>query len=199
MQPDPDQARPSLQECVDFWKGRPVFAPIKWDHPDIHAVVGRMNSVFPNGGAKFGVFSFELTPFLHFFLSRNRFGDINFFEHLLASVAFQETFPGVPPYRTPWDSFGWTWSSPYVLGGEIAWTLMSGGPYERFPGSGRDAMALGIAFTEALWGDRFEDIHIVKSNASWSDWFREVAWDGTWIGVDVERSVIWTLFHTGTD
>lgn len=93
MQPDPDQARPSLQECVDFWKGRPVFAPIKWDHPDIHAVVGRMNSVFPNGGAKFGVFSFELTPFLHFFLSRNRFGDINFFRAPAGLGRIPRNFP----------------------------------------------------------------------------------------------------------
>ena len=72
-------------------------------------------------------------------------------------------------------------------------------PYKKFAGSGSDAMALGASFTGALWGDRFEEVHIFKSNKPWSDWFCDVAWDNTWIGINVDQSLIWTLFHTVTD
>jgi hypothetical protein len=200
MEPDNSQPRPSLQECIDFWKRGPeIFESKEWDHPDHQAVVSSLSAVFSNGGAKFGMFSFRPEPLLTWFLSRNRYNEIFLFENLLASQAFRAAFPDVPPYARPKDSLGWTWSSPYVFGGDIAWTLMCGGPYNKFPGTGRDAMALGAALSNALWGDRFEEIHVLRCNVQWSEWFCDVAWDHTWVGLDMSQCLIWTLSHMDTD
>lgn len=199
MEPKWEQERPSIRECLDFWKNRQLFKKQDVDGDNIGNLLSEMNIIFPNGGAKFACFSFEVDPLLHWFISRNRYDEIYFFENLLASKAFADAFPGVQPYKTPNESLKFEWSNPYVLSGEIAHTLMTGGAYKKFKGAGEKAMEIGRLFASDLFGKRFEDIQIFKNYEPWSKWFYDVAWDGTWIGVDTKESCIWILFQTDTD
>lgn len=199
MEPNWKQERPSIRECLDFWKSRQVFKRKDLSGSGIDRLLSEMNRIFSNGGAKFGCFSFEADDLLHWFVSRNRYDEIYFFENLLASTAFREVFPDVQPYSTPTESLKWEWSNSYVLGGDVAHGLMTGGPYEKFKGTGEEAMEIGRQFTRDLFGERFEDLQIFKHYGPWSEWFCDIAWDGTWIGVDAKEMHAWTLFQTDTD
>lgn len=76
---------------------------------------------------------------------------------------------------------------------------MSGGAYGQFKGTGEQAMELGRAFTDDLFGDRFEDIQVFRCFKPWSEWFSDIAWDGTWVGVDKRECRVWTLLQTDSD
>lgn len=93
----------------------------------------------------------------------------------------------------------WEWSSPYVLDGDLARTLVAGGAYEAYSGSGKDAKNIGEHFCHALFGDRFDEIQVFKTYETWSNWFYGIAWDQTWICVDKGNGYILALILTDTD
>jgi hypothetical protein len=78
-----------------------------------------------NGGAFFARFSFYDHPVVHWFVSRNRFDEVGFFEHLLTSDALRDT---LPPLKAPTslEPIKWEWWSSYLLGGDWGRTLMAG-------------------------------------------------------------------------
>ncbi len=199
MEPNWNQDRPTTRECLNYWNNHQVFQSEQIKGSGVEKLLSEMNNIFKNGGAKFGCFSFEIDELLHWFVSRNRFDEICFFENLLSSSSFREVFPDVTPYEKPRKSIEWEWSNPYVLSGEIAHWLMTGGAYEKFDGTGKEAMEISRHFTNDLYGERFENIQVFKHYGAWSKWFNGIVWDGTWIGVDVEQLLVWTLFVTDTD
>ena len=60
-------------------------------------------------------------------------------------------------------------------------------------------MEIGRRFVSDLFGKRFEDIQVFKHYSPWSEWFYDIAWDTTWIGVDQKELCVWVLFQTDTD
>ena len=162
-------------------------------------MLSELNNIFQNGAAKFGCFTIDADPFLNTHISRNWFGAIHFFEHLLASNAFVTAFGDVQPYKTPEVALDWEWSSSYVLGGDLASVLMLGGAYKNFKGSSEEAMELGRQFTFDLFGNRYEDVGVFKCYQAWSSWFHNIAWDTTWMGVDKKDLTAWIIFCTDAD
>jgi hypothetical protein len=50
-----------------------------------------------------------------------------------------------------------------------------------------------------LVGDRHEQFRVFQSEAPWTPWFLDVAWDHTWILADYERLRVSVLCKTDTD
>ena len=77
----------------------------------------------------------------------------------------------------------------FTLAGELASALLRGGPYIRFPGSAAEASQLASAGLADLVGDRYEQFRVFQSEAPWTPWFFDIAWEHTWILADYERLV----------
>src|SRR6266851_366524 len=75
----------------------------------------------------------------------------------------------------------------FTLAGELASALLRGGPYIRFPGSAAEASQLASAGLADLVGDRYEQFRVFQSEAPWTPWFFDIAWEHTWILADYER------------
>jgi hypothetical protein len=55
-------------------------------------------------------------------------------------------------------------------------------------------------FLDALFGEgRLLAPDVFQGFDAWSDWFRAVAWDYTWVLFDCERRLVWVLTITDTD
>jgi len=50
-----------------------------------------------------------------------------------------------------------------------------------------------------LVGDRYEQFRVFQSEAPWTPWFFDIAWDHTWILADYERLEVSVLCKTDTD
>lgn len=85
------------------------------------------------------------------------------------------------------------------LPGQLAAVLARGGAYSRDQPKAREAMALGMDAAEALVAGEFDGVRVLRSHAPWSRFFQDVAWDDTWIVVQLERGRIDVLMATDTD
>ena len=191
------QDRPTLKESRRIWQG-PVFERLETSFPAVEELLAQLRKAMANGGAEFAAFSIRENAHLDWFLSRNRDQEIDFFENLVRSNAFQGELPS-KQRAFEQLTIEWAWSSSYVLDGEIAFSLMVGGAYERFSGTGEDAKDLGRRASSELVGTSYEDVLVQKTHTAWSDWFHGIAWDCTWLGIDKRKRIAWVLRYTDTD
>jgi hypothetical protein len=197
LEPDWNQERPSLIDATAIWQDS-VFASAPVCSSGIEELLKEFRATHVNGGAEFGRFTFAIIRNLHWFVSRNRFDEIHFIEHLLCSNAFRETLPQI---RSPIsiEPIKWEWCSPYLIAGDWARALMAGGAYKSFNRGGRAALTIAERARFALFEDRFEDVQIYRASVPWSAWFFDVAWDMTWVGIDKRDFSAWVLCLTDTD
>ena len=91
------------------------------------------------------------------------------------------------------------WSSSFTLDGDIASVIYNGGAYEGFFGTPREAKRLAQEFCDFIFGDRFLDIQVYKTNNPWCSWFFDIAWDDTYFILDTTLEKIWLICITDTD
>ena len=76
---------------------------------------------------------------------------------------------------------------------------MIGGAYKQFAGPPEEAKRRAMAFTGALFGNRYLDVHVFRTSTCWSKWFLDVAWDLTWIVADDRTRRAFLICLTDTD
>jgi hypothetical protein len=77
--------------------------------------------------------------------------------------------------------------------------LVQGGAYRRLSGTRWQAEVLVRNLLEALCGSKGGDLVAFESSVAWSRWFKDVAWDATWIVVCPEDQTLCLLCETDTD
>ena len=87
--------------------------------------------------------------------------------------------------------------APNELAADISATLAQGGADLRTPPD--EAQALAEAFCAAVFREIPTGYSVAKSRNWWSDWFRVVAWDRPWLGLDPDNGRFWILRATDTD
>jgi hypothetical protein len=197
LEPDWKQSRPDEAEIQDAWK-QSVFSHVGFESPSLNELLRELRHSHSNGGAEFAMFSLHDDRALRWFLSRNRFDEIDYFEHLFCSTAFRSALPQLKS-PSKLSSLDWEWSSPYLLDGDFARTLREGGAYEKSEITGVEAKQLGVRVCEELFGDRYDDIEVFKTYKPWSEWFHNLAWDITWVAMDKGKMKLWVLCLTDTD
>lgn len=197
LEPNWNQERPDVAGARSIWE-QSVFTADAAATPAVGELLKALRSTHVNGGAVFGRFRIADSPNLHWFVSRNRFDEITFIEHLLTSDALRAHLPNLNSPASM-EALKWEWWSSYLMAGDWARTLMAGGAYEKFKREARYAMEIGERACFELFGDRFEDVMVFRSWAPWSDWFFNVAWDMTWVGIDKREAKAWILCITDTD
>jgi hypothetical protein len=74
-----------------------------------------------------------------------------------------------------------------------------GGAYEHFTGSPTEAKRLGLAFVDALVGERHDDFKAYRSHQARAPWFYNIAWDVTRVLIDTRNGAVSLLCVTDTD
>jgi hypothetical protein len=199
LEPDWNQERPETTAVAirAIWQGLDIE-----NSPDVGPPVERLldalRKTHVNGGAAFAVFSITSNPEFDWFMSRNRWNEIEFPEHFLRSHAVA-TALGEVCAKPVSDSFGFEWGSAFTLAGELAEKLSVGGAYVKHERGAGDAFAVADEFRRWLFGDRFDEVLVLKSFKPWSEWFYNIAWDGTWLVVDKRQRKASVLAVTDTD
>jgi hypothetical protein len=86
-----------------------------------------------------------------------------------------------------------------VTYGRLAGWINSGGAYKRFGGSDEEALNLASEFARAAFGMRFSTTSAWVNWKPWSDWFQDVAWDGSFFWFDSSVGIATVLLITDTD
>ena len=198
LEPNWEQIRPTFEDVKRMWAELEVSNdPI--NDPAIDELLKQLRSTHVNGGAEFGRFAVSPHSTLHWFASRNRLEDIDFFTQFIRHPTVVRTFAPVTGADSDVSLKLEEGVYPFTLAGELAAVLVHGGAYHRFSGTGREAMNVTSKFCDALFGERFTEVLLYKSYEPWTGWFYDVAWDGSWVGFDRRESKIWLLCITDTD
>ncbi len=195
LEPDWNQDRPTDDDIRLLWAGD-VFTPIALEGPAIDEVISEFRRSHVNGGAELLAASFVDHPTLAWFVSRNRFDEVGFYDQFLGSSVIRSAGVEADHRLSEYDI---GWGNSYSFAGEIARSIMAGGAYYSFVGQGVEAMELTDRFRYELFGDRYEEIHIAHAHWAWATWFDDIAWDATWIGVDKRERRVWALLKTDSD
>ncbi len=86
--------------------------------------------------------------------------------------------------------------SAYEMEGALTATLLQGGAYDRFPGTEDEARVLSRQFMTAIGHDQAQ---VFKILGAWTHWFGDIAWDASFIVLDMQRMRWWVLCMTDTD
>lgn len=195
---DWQQERPSFEDSLRIWDSTVFRNKSENIECTPTELLNEIRKIYVNGDAKFACFDVAEDPRIDWFVSRNRLDEINFLDHLITSDALKGVVPELSPIQ-PLPSIEWKWTTPYTLDGEFADMLKRGGAYHEYEGSGQDAKQIGVKACEHLFGNRYDDLLLYSTHVRWSNWFYDVAWDTTWVGVDKCARTAWIICVTDTD
>jgi hypothetical protein len=198
LEPIWSQEKPNDSQISQMWNDLEISHE-PFEHPAVDDVLRYLRQSHTNGGALFSQFRISDHPTFHWFASRNRLWEMDFFRRFLSSTAVVSSLPELQIDAGSLSEPGFQWGNSLTLDGEIAFLIASGGAYGKFEGTSRDAKNLGARFCDALFADRFIEIQVHSSHQPWSRWFCGVAWDSTWLGLDKRFSKVWMLCTTDTD
>ncbi|MGN6626233.1 MAG: hypothetical protein ACTHLN_06410 [Tepidisphaeraceae bacterium] len=151
-----------------------------------------------NGGAFFERFRLESNSTIDWFMCRNRWDYIEFPSRFLRSPAVARALPDVCKAPIAED-FDFASEGAFTLSGELAQMLWMGGAYVKHEAGPGHAFNLAEDFRRELYGDRFDEVLVLRSYKAWSSWFFDVAWDTTWLIVDKRHRIVSVLCRTDTD
>jgi hypothetical protein len=83
--------------------------------------------------------------------------------------------------------------------GNILKLILHGGLYGRFEGPSEDAIALVTEFMREAIGLRFRESRAWYNTRPWTSWFFGIAWDYSYVWMDLEDSAITVLLITDCD
>ena len=200
LEPDWDQPQPETTAAAvrALWQELRLARCADDGDPPAARLLEVLRKTHVNGGAAFASFSVASHPSFQWFISRNRWEEIELPERFLKLPTVVAALAEVCKDPVD-DSFGFEWGSEFTLAGEIARTLADGGAYIKHEAGPGDAYAIADRFRQWLFGERFGEVLVLKSFKPWSAWFCGVAWDGTWLIVDKGQSKVSVLAVTDTD
>lgn len=194
-----DQTVPDGKSLADMWTNTD-FSEVIEISPEIAEYVESLKRTYLNGNVVYKKFVLPNDKTLDWYASRNRFHDMGFFENFWIVDSVQKSLPyKLDKSLNFYSDKTFAWSSPFVLGGNMAWALSSGGAYERHSRGAVDAKKLADLAANEMIHDDYDNILVFESHLPWSSFFMDVAWDGTWVIIDKLKRFVHVLIATDTD
>ena len=188
--------RPDLIAVASDW-GRTTIATVKSLDAGLTAAVDALRKTHVNGGAQVAQFSVDAGPAVRWALSRNGWNEFDLFGRFFRHQAVVEALPAVAAIKPSISAF--QMEGTFTAYGRLADWIMSGGAYERFAGSDEEALDLAKGFARAAFDFRFSETFTWVNWMPWTDWFQDVAWDGTFLWFDARTGIVTVLLITDTD
>ena len=193
---DWDEPRPEQRGFDEGWLKTDVLV-VDPPAPALAEVERSLRKSHINGGARVAQFHVTAAASVAWVMSRNRFGEFNFFSRLFSHPVVLATMPEAANAAVLEDKF--KMEETFTSFGRLAGCLARGGAYERFSGSDEDAWALTTHFAQAAVGFRIRDCSAWVSWRPWSPWFCDVAWDASFFWFDPAEGMVTLLLLTDTD
>lgn len=189
---------PSFDDRQSMWAAVD-FTRIPGQFPAVEQFLDEIKTLYANGKVEHSVFTLPSHPVLDWYLNRNQFHEVGFFEKFWRNQGAREAFPHRVHDINFFDSKIFSFCSPFLLGGKLAWMLSSGGAYHQFPRGGIEAKRIGEEAAFELLGFNYDHAYTFECGIAWSEFFHDVAWDHTFIIIDKQKRIIHTLLATDTD
>jgi hypothetical protein len=165
---------------------------------DVAAYLAALRALNVNGGVAFAQFEVATDAQLQELL-RLRVGVDGQVAHILGHPIVRARYPEIVGSACFDEGPVFEPRSALSLDGELAAALVAGGAYKNWEGTPQQAKELGSQVCEALFGGRFNDVYVYQSHKAWSGWFQDVAWDHSWVLVDIRTRRVTLLCSTDTD
>ena len=193
-----DAPVPQINDVLKMWQA--IAISQKEDiSPSVLKYIEALKKVYLNGNVLYSQFFVPENDIFDWYASRNRFHEMGFFEKFWHTDTVKTAFPFELADLNFYDEKIFKWSSPFVLGGSMAWVLSSGGPYERHAAGPVDAKNIADEAAADLIQNQYDDILVYEAHCAWSDFYMDIAWDCTWVIVDKTSRRIHVLMATDTD
>ncbi|MEN9621160.1 MAG: hypothetical protein RL499_1353 [Actinomycetota bacterium] len=199
---DPGEPRPSLPDLIASWR------EFEWEarpfrHDAMDRFLGELSRINTLGGYQFGRWRARRFPAeASWFVSRNMTTYYELFRVLFDDPLIRSDLAALQ-IPTDLSNFRGTLHEErhgaLMLDGMWAGLLIDGGAYAKFEGSHRDAKGLAGEAVESLIEGRYEDFRLDTSDSAWTPWFRDVAWDRTFVLTDRANAEITVLCVTDMD
>ncbi|NKJ42915.1 MULTISPECIES: hypothetical protein [unclassified Novosphingobium] len=176
---------------------RTVITPIRQTDEKIRSVVRALVSTHVNGGAKIAQFEIDAAPAVRWALSRNRWNEFDLLGRFFRHTLVKEILPPVERIKPTICAF--QMEGTLTAFGRLADWIREGGAYRKFNGSDEAALKLATGLMESVCEKRFSETNTWVNWMPWTDWFLDVAWDGTFLWFDTRRGIATVLMVTDTD
>ena len=168
---DWDQPRPSQQELIDSW------VTLRWESVPVNdAAVDRyleqVQATYANGGYLIGRWrAAHYSDVTAWFAARNRYDEYEMLRLLfdsdvvradLAALEIPRRLKGIP------GRLAEQWAGALCLDGMLAGVIVSGGAYQHFDGTAKQAKALAGRAVDALVQERYEDFRLDTTHRAWT-------------------------------
>jgi hypothetical protein len=198
LEPDREQAAPSHADLQRFLTSMSV-EPAMISAPAIDELLATLRETHSNGGALFARWRLPADRVLHWYVSRNRLHEIPFFKALVSTAAVCATMPELESPSAAINELKVELVNSFALEGDIARVVHEGGAYTTENVDPGEAKRIAAAFCDSLIGRRFDEVLVYRTYQAWNDWFYDVAWDVTFLGIDKRDRTAWLLCATDTD
>lgn len=188
--------RPDLVAIARDWD-RTIITPLQSRDPRLSAAVGALEATHVNGGAQLGQFSIDAAPAVRWALSGNRWNEFDLLGRFFRHPAVQASLPAVEKVKASIASF--QMEGTLTAFGRFTDWIRTGGAYEKYAGSDDEALQLADEFMRAAFDARLSETNTWVNWMPWTEWFLDVAWDGTFFWFDTRKGIATVLLITDTD
>lgn len=191
---------PSMADCRRMWESIDFPHLTDRDCPHVMAYVRALEDICVNGSVEFSTFAMPAHPTFDWYVTRNVFHEMDFFQYFWAAPSVRKLFPF--ELKSNIDV-----SAPDVfinvetpaLGESLAAALTRGGAYGAHEPGPLDAQTKGDAAAAELIGASGDTVRVYASQLAWCDFFWDVIWDVTWIVIDPGTRRIHLFCGTDSD
>jgi len=199
---DWDEPRPSIEELIGSWP------QMGWDSVRVgsgllDAYLSQVRETHVNGGYLLGRWrAVRYSDVAAWFASRNRLEEYEMHRLLFDSpIVRRDLAPLEIPAkldRVP-GALKEVPGGALNLDGILATIIVQGGAYKSFQGLAAEAKSLADEAVADLTGRRYEDFRLDQTFEPWTPWFRDVAWDYTFVLTDYRNAEMTVLCITDAD
>ena len=189
---------PNFDDRKQMWESV-AFNQCKTKFPHAERYIRKLRNLYSNGAVEFMSFGMPKHRIWDWYSSRNQYHELGFFKYFWCHSDVVKHFPHKLDDINFFDMKVFNHSSPYVLGGELAWILVGGGAYKQFKGQGNEAKKIGEEAAAELIDDNYDQVLVYHSGSAWCSFFYDVAWDHSFVVFDQRRHLIHVILATDTD
>ena len=187
---------PQFQDWKGMWENLRV-THVETIDPAISVFTEELKKYYLNGEVKYHSFILPECEVLDWYCSRNQLKELHIFKKIWSVPEVKQHFNINEMDENPNKAFNQT--SPFTLGGSLAWILHAGGAYEQPKWNGKKSKAIGEKAAVSLINDDYENTLVYESGCAWCDLFYDVAWDSTFIVLNKKERQLHILTATDTD
>ena len=193
------QPQPSIADIRNMWNELILIPKIDL-HNELELLITTLRNSHTNGGAEFTSFHYYFHPTLDWFIRTRRLTlpNFDFSSEFLTHQVVREKLKAIqiPPKLS--DPLNIQVMDIFDVEAAMLRTVVCGGAYAQFSGKLSEARNIVGGFLDVV-ASGWQNQWFGYIGGPWTDWFHDVSWDQTWIGLNTATQTMWILCVTDSD